>query len=184
MRDNDLKHHPEIEQHPDCWQLRFPASDEQHRRIAESLEKNLSQARCTHLFGGRYENIYLDIEQVPELKPVLERVVEAAAAILDTNPEQLHYGFWFNRMEPGHSTTRHNHDDFDELLSGTCYIRVSENCGDLLLYGKHGTERIKAEEGLCVLFRPDLDHEVTINNSDRTRLSIGINFRLKTGTED
>lgn len=35
----------------------------------------------------------------------------------DQPAEKLKYGFWFNPMRPGHTTTPHSHDDDDECLS-------------------------------------------------------------------
>ncbi len=173
-----MNDHPTITRFDDCWQLRLDTPEAVHRDIAAQLEAGLDQARRTHLFGGRYENLYLPLDRVPALTPVLDAIVTAAAGILDVEPAHVRYGFWFNRMAPGDTTTRHNHDDLDERLSGTYYIRTAPGCGDLVLHGRQGATRISAEEGLCVLFRPDLDHEVTRNDSRTIRLSIGINFTV------
>ena len=132
-----------------------------------------SDVRKTHLFNGRYENIYLTEQHVPALAELSTRVRELAAGILQHH--HFHLGCWFNYMPPQAVTTRHNHDDGFELLSAVYYVRVPENSGELVLHGDV-EQRIKPEEGRLVFFPPALDHEVTRNNSEQGRLSIAFNI--------
>jgi len=84
-------------------------------------------------------------------------------------------------MPPGSTTLIHSHDDYDELLSGVYYVSVPENSGNLIV---HDTTDKKSKEyieitpqaGEFIFFKPDVRHEVSRNNSDEYRLSIGINF--------
>ena len=57
----------------------------------------------THLFGGRYENIYLTSRQIPELGDLLDEACDHARRILHI--DDLQAGCWFNFM-PGGSVTR------------------------------------------------------------------------------
>ena len=58
-------------------------------------------SRRTHFFGGRFENLYLDCDRIPELEPVLHRAEDCAQQILGRDTEPLHCGFWFNAQSPG-----------------------------------------------------------------------------------
>ncbi len=135
----------------------------------------------THLFGGRYENIYLTEQHIPELKILLQEAIKLAENILNT--EGMRAGYWFNYMPPESSTMLHSHDDDDELLSAVYYVHTPKDSGDLILYeDRSGASAnkiaIKPEAGQFIFFKPDVRHEVTKNNSSEHRLSIGINFGL------
>lgn len=133
-----------------------------------------ADVRRTHLFNGRYENIYLTSRQIPQIQALLEEACEYAREILGV--DELQAGCWFNHMPPGATTTLHSHDDDDELLSAVYYVSVPENSGCLVIH-LHGEQHmITPEEGKFVFFAPDVMHEVSENKSDRERLSIGINF--------
>lgn len=136
----------------------------------------------THLFNGRYENIYLNESHIPELKYLKEEACLQASYILNTNKPgagKLSTGYWFNYMPAGAITLPHRHDDDDELLSAVYYLSVPENSGDLILHIQNDALRIHPEAGMFVFFKPDVVHEVTENLSPHARLSIGINFGIK-----
>lgn len=130
----------------------------------------------THLFNGRYENVYLKEEHVPELAAVLAEATRLAESILGVRG--LRAGCWFNFMPPGAVTTKHTHDDGDERLSGVYYVRAPENSGNLVIHDGGQRHVIEPREGRFVFFGPGVPHEVTTNNSRGPRLSIGINFGL------
>ncbi len=132
----------------------------------------------THLFHGRYENIYLDVKKIPELEVIVNVAMENAAKILNIKKEKLASGFWLNAMGAGDVTTAHTHDDDDELLSCVYYIKVPENSGDLIIIDKNKKIIIKAAEGFFVFFSPETLHEVSKNESGQPRLSIAFNFGL------
>ena len=128
----------------------------------------------THLFHGRYENVYLTSKQVPELGQLLEQANAHARQVLGI--KQVKSGCWINDMPPGAVTTAHRHDDDDELLSGVYYVYVPENSGQLVLHRGEQKDVIQPEAGLFIFFAPDVVHEVTENLSDEHRISIGMNF--------
>jgi len=129
----------------------------------------------THLFGGRYENIYVPLPRVPALGAVLQVAKRAAGQFLDRQLP-LAVGFWFNEMGPGHVTLPHRHDEDDELVSGVYYLQVPPDSGDLVLGEGAARQVLRAQAGRLILFPPNVVHEVTRNNSAETRLSIGMNF--------
>lgn len=129
----------------------------------------------THLFNGRYENIYIKPGSIDQLEPLIELIKLKAADYLQLNSSQIRMGFWFNVMRPGDSTTRHCHDDLDELLSGVYYIRVPKQSGQIILYTQR-PQKISPEEGMLLFFSPALEHEVLKNESSTIRLSIGFNI--------
>jgi len=136
----------------------------------------------SHLFNGRYENIYLTSEQVPELKHILDEACDHASRFVGI--DDLQAGCWFNYMPPGAVTTVHSHDDDDELLSAVYYVSVAENSGNLIIHDGNKKHTITPEEGIFVFFAPDVVHEVSENMSSHQRLSIAINFgRRKVASE-
>ena len=144
-------------------------------------QQDNEDVRKTHLFEGRYENIYLNAEHIPKLKPLIDEAVSMAEAIL--NKKGLRAGYWFNDMPPGATTTLHTHDDDDELLSAVYYVYVPEDSGNLIIYddSKSGSNKkveLSSRTGDFIFFKPDIRHEVSRNNSDEHRLSIGINFGM------
>lgn len=133
----------------------------------------------THLFHGRYENLYLQENKIHGLKHIIEVAQKNAAEILKIKQNKLLYGFWLNVMQPGDVTTAHTHDDSDELLSGVYYVKVPPNSGDLIITTGGEKIHIKPREGEFVFFKPDVLHEVSRNESQESRLSIAFNFGRK-----
>lgn len=130
--------------------------------------------RRSHSFGGRYENLYLDHARIPQIETVLDQARAFAAALLGL--PALKMGFWFNDMGPGDTTSRHDHDEFDELLSAVYYVHVPENSGNLIIHDAHSQTEVTPESGMYVFFSPSVQHSVSVNQSAERRLSIGMNF--------
>jgi hypothetical protein len=132
--------------------------------------------RRSHFFGGRHENLYLDRNKIPEINLVLGQAEVYAHNILQKTSGNLRSGFWINDMGPNEVTTEHNHDDFDELLSGVYYVQVPQDSGELVIVEEHSRTLLTPRAGMFVFFAPDLLHSVNINNSQDRRISIGMNF--------
>lgn len=165
-----------IHQHSDVYSvyshtLKQLNSDMFKRFLALYLQDDVKR---THLFNGRYENIYLNKQHIPVLSVFESKGCEYAYQILGTDNVKM--GYWFNYMPPGSVTTAHNHDDDKELLSAVYYISTPENSGDIIIQTQDDNIRISPEEGRFIFFKPDMVHEVTENKSSEARLSIGINF--------
>lgn len=140
------------------------------------LLKDSKQARKSHFFGGRYENIYLPRESLPGLQVILDTALAHAVNLLRCMPSQLQMGFWFNFMQQGEKTLAHAHDDDDELLSATYYLQVPPQSGTLILNLPDGARHIEPVSGNFVYFHPTVVHEVTEHVAVIPRISLGMNF--------
>ena len=136
--------------------------------------QNDEDVKKTHLFEGRYENIYLKQQHIPELAALIGEATVLAEKILNTS--NLRVGYWFNYMPPGAITVPHTHDDDDELLSAAYYVFVPENSGNLILHKNSERIEVQPKAGEFIFFKPDVPHEVSKNNSEQHRLSIAFNF--------
>jgi uncharacterized RmlC-like cupin family protein len=146
----------------------------QQEFLMYSKEENIKR---THYFNGRYENIYLNEQHIPQLKSLMQQANKFARAILGTdNTNKIKQGYWFNAMPPESTTTLHTHDDDDELLSCVYYVHVPKNSGDLIIHHNKTQFKIQPKAGEFIFFKPDIPHEVSKNISSEHRLSIGINF--------
>jgi len=133
------------------------------------------RTRQTHFFAGRFENIYIDAADIPEIAVVLNVLRQQAGQLLGIPVDKLKVGFWFNAMQAGHRTSLHHHDENDELLSAAYYIRVPGNSGNLVLHEGDRQVSIQPEEGKLVMFGPAVLHEVTDHLGSGLRLSVGMN---------
>lgn len=132
--------------------------------------------RQSHHFAGRFENIYIEEADIPDIATVLDVVKQQAGQLLGIPVDKLKAGFWFNAMEAGHRTTLHHHDENDELLSAVYYIRVPGNSGELILHDAGKQVSIQPQAGKLVMFAPGVLHEVTANLGSGLRLSVGMNI--------
>jgi hypothetical protein len=133
-------------------------------------------SRRTHHVGGRWENLYLDDrDRLPGVGLILAHAEACAREILAVRGA-LRCGFWLNAQDPGQSTSEHNHDENDELLSGVYYVRVPPESGDLVLLDGALTTRVSPAEGMFLFFPPPLVHRVEANRSRSRRLSLAFNF--------
>lgn len=133
------------------------------------------RVRQSHHFAGRFENIYIDRDDIPEINALLSIVLARAAELLAVEQAALKAGFWFNAMAPGHLTTLHHHDENDELLSAVYYIRAPADSGALVLHDGDVQAVVQPCAGKLVMFAPNVPHEVTVNNSEEMRLSVAFN---------
>lgn len=156
----------------------LPDALEINRHIFDTyhLLREQDFSRRSHFFNGRHENLYLDAERIPALGQVLAQAVTFASGILQLPGHQLKRGFWLNDMGPGHTTTKHDHDEDDELLSGVYYIHVPKNSGNLIIHDRYSNTEVTPQAGMFVFFSPAVIHSVSANQSLENRLSMGMNF--------
>ncbi|MCF7983372.1 MAG: 2OG-Fe(II) oxygenase family protein [Thiohalocapsa sp.] len=153
-----------------------------NRDIMSAFERLDSSAfsHRSHFVDGRFENLYLPRERLPGVSLVLDTALTAARERLGrcgaALPRGLRCGFWLNLMEPGHRTSRHHHDEDDELVSGVYYVDSPPNSGDIIFHDAPFEIRVAPAPGLMLLFPPSLEHSVTENNSGARRLSIAFNI--------
>jgi hypothetical protein len=160
-----------------------PEAAELNRLILDGYSQIGEQdlQRRSHHIAGRYENIYIERERIPAIGRVMVQAEDNARtilqrAILQQPGQALRSGFWFNDMGPGQSTSEHNHDEDDELLSGVYYVHVPENSGDLIIMDQHSRTIVSPQAGMFVFFAPSVLHSVSVNQSAERRLSLGMNF--------
>ncbi len=132
--------------------------------------------RRHHYLGGRYENLYVAFESMPEIRVILDLATAQAAHILNRPKKNLRVGWWLNIMRPGDITFAHTHDEDDEILSGVYYIDVPPDSGKLVLIDGLRREEVRPHAGVYIFFAPEILHEVTRNESRRPRISVGFNF--------
>lgn len=164
-----------------CHIVSCPHCLAQHRAIIERLFalKDSALARKSHYFGGRYENIYLTPDDVPQINIILESAIGEAARLLDCAPADLQLRFWFNLMQQNDVTLSHTHDVNDEILSATYYLQVPPNSGRLLLRLGKALREVEPVEGNFVFFDPQIEHEVTTHAHPIPRISLGLNLGYK-----
>jgi hypothetical protein len=162
---------------PPVHLLHVPAAGALNARLLEQFlaARDGPEVRKTHYLYGRFENIYLARERTPAILPLIDAAQRAVAEVL-RHPGPLRCGHWFNLMGPGERTSMHAHEENDELLSAVYYVSVPQGGGDLILDAAPATIRIRPQDGLMVLFPPDLPHAVEPNESGRDRLSVAFNF--------
>jgi hypothetical protein len=152
-----------------------------HSTILADLysQVDASQTVKSHFFRGRFENIYISEKRIRGLQTLLSHLKTDAARILQTREQELKLGFWFNIMQQGDVTLPHNHDDDDELLSGTYYLQIPSGSAALLIHQPHAKTTIEPVEGQYVFFHPAVEHEVIQHMAKAERISLGFNIGLE-----
>jgi hypothetical protein len=158
------------------FSIHLPDAQKLNVKVLEKFQiyKDHNDARKSHFFEGRHENIYIPTELIEEVQTVLSFCTHCVTKI--TGKKFLKSGLWFNYMEPGHITLAHSHDEDDEIYSAVYYVSVPENSGNLIITENNMDIVIQPVDGMIVLFPPNLVHHVTKNNSNKARLSLGINI--------
>lgn len=164
-----------------CYVTTLPDAARVNRKIlpAYAALRDDPALERSHFFAGRYENIYIPVDRLPALQPVLAAARRAGAHYLQQPGLELSVGFWFNAMAPGQRTLPHRHDEDGELLSAVYYVSVPEDSGELHLSRGVLSTRVTPQAGQLVFFAPDVLHEVTVNRSREIRLSIGMNLGIR-----
>jgi hypothetical protein len=132
--------------------------------------------RRQHCLGGRYENLYVAFESMPEIRVILDLATAQAAHILSRPKKDLRIGWWLNIMRPGDITFAHTRDEDDEILSGVYYIDVPPDSGKLVLIDGMRRKEVQPHAGMFIFFAPEILYEVTRNESGCPRISVGFNI--------
>ena len=154
--------------------------------IIDQVDQNKENLTFSHKINGRWENQYLSIDHVPQLKKIFHFACKVGKKIIG-KPLVVPYKemglpmdeFWFNIARPGESTGWHDHKD-RSVLSGVYYLKVPDNAGDIL-FRKRDKDKIvewniRSETGKLILFHSNIEHSVTINKSNHNRISIAFNL--------
>jgi hypothetical protein len=142
--------------------------------FAALRETDFSQR--SHYVDGRYENLYLDRHRLFGLDEVLRFATDVAERHLGPGCAPLRCGFWLNAMLPGSGTSRHNHAENDERLSGVYYVTAPAGSGDILFEDGPFEIRVTPRPGLLLLFPPELIHWVEVHRGEGLRLSVAFNL--------
>ena len=149
---------------------------------------NKNNYKFTHFINKRWENIYLNINEIPSIKPLLSLSTSYAIEVFRKiiKPHQtlmipntlLGYEkneFWFNAASKGESTDTHNHIN-KAAVSGVFYLQAPQNSANLFFKEDKEEMEVKAETNKLILFPAELDHYVPENKSNKKRISIAFNL--------
>ena len=154
--------------------------------IIDLVDQKQENLTFSHKINGRWENQYLSIHHVPQLKKIFHFACKVGKKIIGKSlvVPYKEMGlpideFWFNIARPGESTGWHDHKD-RSVLSGVYYLKVPDNAGDIL-FRKRDKDKIvewniRSETGKLILFHSNIEHSVTINKSNHDRISIAFNL--------
>ena len=88
--------------------------------------------------------------------------------------------YWSHIHQKDMSTITHNH--IPSYVSSVLYVKIPENAGHIVFntrsnpYNTPKGSKFEPEEGVYYMFPSFLDHYVTRNMSDDTRISLSFNF--------
>ena len=167
-------------------EIELPGFEDWLPELIEQFEKTRSTAKKSHKIGGRWENLYIDIDEVPAARNPIRmgrdfgyEILEVSSVILfeplpgSDNP---YPPFWFNFAEPGESTVLHDHALLSHLC-GVVYLAAENESGNLYFHKEGEVDlEIMPKAGKLVLFEPWMRHGVRENRSNNTRLSMAFNL--------
>ena len=150
------------------------------------LSKSILKKEFSHKINGRWENQYIDLDLIPEIKPVLLKACKFGKSIIDKSlvipHKQLGFPyneFWFNISNSGDNTGWHDHKE-NAKISGVYYISVPKMSGNIIFRKKNKNKYqkwfVKPQDGMMLLFPSKLEHCVEINKSCDTRISLSFNL--------
>ena len=156
------------------------------RKLLNDLSKFSNQLKYSHNINGRWENGYLPIDLVPDVKIPMKYARDIAMQewnirtvaqfkSLSRDPDTLP-PFWFNVMCNGHRTGIHDHAKIASV-SGVFYLQCQPDSGDLF-FRKEGEKDLhfQPKVGKMILFPSNLKHGVLENKSSTKRISLAFNL--------
>lgn len=154
--------------------------------LIEQFSQNFDKVKKSHKIGGRWENLYLDIDEVPECRTPIRLARDIGQEMMGISSVILfepldaqvnsYPPFWFNQANPGDSTGLHDHAHLS-ALSGVVYLSCEANAGNLYFHKEGEVDlEIMPSLGKLVLFEPWMRHGVRENRSDQIRLSMAFNL--------
>ena len=139
---------------------------------------------------GGWQSEVLNWDALDWLTPLILQIkqeVEPLFSEYGTTNSGL-FKYWVNVNEPTNSNVKHRH--VGSIFSGVMYIKVPENSGNIIFYRENlhialfyaMTEKnrpvieLTPQENGLLIFPAFLEHEVTPNLSNETRISIAFNI--------
>ena len=165
----------------------FPEINVKDRFVIKNAlySSNLKENR-SHYFNGRWENIYISHDLIPNIEKILFHAgligknIYGKTVIVPRKDLGYHINeYWFNISRPGESTGWHDHKK-GAILSGVYYIYVPNNSGNIL-FSTEGSKNkcnweIKSQTGEMILFPANQKHAVDVNRSSEDRISFSFNL--------
>ena len=156
--------------------------------IRDHLKKLIKKKKISrsHFIMGRWENIYVPLSIIPQVKPILQFANQSVNKISPRSViipyRELGFyrdEFWFNIAKPGDSTGWHNHKK-GALFSGVYYIYVPDLGGNIKFrHKKDGIDKewfLEPKTGEMLIFPSKLKHAVAENKSQNDRVSLAFNL--------
>ena len=151
-----------------------------------ALKENSAKLQYSHKIKGRWENHYIDISFVPEIKNIFQKacqlskkIIKKPAIVPNKSLGLDHDEFWFNSSKPGESTSWHDHKE-SASLSAVFYLNVPQNSGDIQFRLKDKKKwkyhSIESKNNDLILFDSSLEHSVSENKSQNNRISLAFNI--------
>lgn len=97
------------------------------------------------------------------------------AEVIEATAKYKIHNFWFNINDQGHSNKWHTHGSNFGLI-GIWYLQTPLLSGDFQIKIKNNIETIIPYRDLLITHPSGLDHRVTENLSDQSRISVAFNF--------
>ncbi|OUX33327.1 MAG: hypothetical protein CBE24_02450, partial [bacterium TMED264] len=113
-------------------------------QIKDILVDSSFEKEYSHKINGRWENQYIDLDLIPEIKPIFSMACKIGKSIIN-NPlviphKQLGFSyneFWFNISNLGDNTGWHDHKE-NAKISGVYYINIPRKSGNIIFRKKNG----------------------------------------------
>jgi hypothetical protein len=105
---------------------------------------------------------------------ILQFLLRVEKELKNIYPDYHIHRFWFNINGPGHSNEWHNHGSKE--IVGVAYIQTDELSGDIEF---KDSNTISPKVGDLLIFPSELDHRVSVSQSNNFRISIAFNFNKR-----
>ena len=167
--------------------LFYPSVSKKVRlQIKDILLNSTLEKGYSHKINGRWENQYIDLDLISEIKPIFSMACKAGNIIINKSlvipHKQLGFPynqFWFNISNQGDNTGWHDHKE-NAKISCVYYISVPKKSGNIIFRKKNKNKYekwiVKPQDGMMILFPSKLEHCVEINKSCNTRISLSFNL--------
>ena len=170
----------------DIFLFYLPINKDERLGLKKILFNPKLEKAYSHKINGRWENQYVDLDFIPEIKPVFLMACKMGKSIINKSlvipHKQLGFSyneFWFNISNPGDNTGWHDHKE-NAKISGVYYISVPKKSGNIIFRKKNKNKYqkwfVKPQDGMMLLFPSKLEHCVETNKSCDTRISLSFNL--------
>jgi len=136
-----------------------------------SLRDTAKNRSASNQGGWQLEIKPRRFEKISWILPFLKRVEQE---LKNLYPEHHIHRFWFNINGPGHFNEWHNHGSRE--IVGVAYIQTNSLSGNIEF---EDCNIIFPEAGDLLIFSSEINHRVSVNQSNDFRISIALNFNKR-----